>query len=79
MAGCDILTKIKGVKKKLSGNTVSHSNRKNRRTFKLGLQKASFKVGDRVIRLRVSCKGLRWINKKGIEHFLPELKAQGII
>jgi large subunit ribosomal protein L28 len=59
-------------KKPMSGNNVSHANRKTKRRFKPNLQAHRFYVPSmkKFIRLRVSVKGMRIIDKKGIEYFL---------
>ncbi len=52
----------------LSGNNVSHANNKSRRRFNVNLQKKRFWLPDekRYVTLRVSTKGMRIIDKKGI-------------
>lgn len=61
------------------GNTVSHSNRKVRRRFLPNLQSHRFWVPNegRFVRLVVSHKGMRTIDKVGIETILAELRARG--
>ena len=61
-------------KKVLFGNNVSHSNRKTRRKFFVNFHKLRFWVPSkkRFIRLLVSSKGLRIINKFGIEYVLSK-------
>ncbi|WP_409524243.1 50S ribosomal protein L28 [Nitrincola sp. MINF-07-Sa-05] len=63
----------------MTGNNVSHSNRKTRRRFLPNLHWHRFWVENenRFIRLRVSSKGMRIIDKKGIEVVLNELRARG--
>ena len=63
-------------KKPLSGNNVSHAHNKNRRRFLPNLQTHRFWVESekRWISLRVSSKGLRLIDKKGIDAVLAEMK-----
>lgn len=63
-------------KKNLFGNNVSHSKRKTRRRFLPNLHRLRFWVQDRnaFISLRVSAKGLRIINKFGIEKVLKKFK-----
>lgn len=61
------------------GNTVSHSNRKIKRTFKVNVHWKRFWVASesRFVRLRVSNRGMRTIDKKGIETVLAELRSNG--
>ena len=61
------------------GNNVSHSNVKTRRTFKANLHWKRFWVAaqSRFVRLRVSSKGMRIIDKKGIEHALIIARQNG--
>jgi large subunit ribosomal protein L28 len=51
----------------MSGNNVSHSNRKNRRKFMPNTQDTSLysEALGKMIRLRVSTSGLRTIDHKG--------------
>ena len=60
------------------GNNVSHSNRKTRRRFNPNLHVRRFWVESekRYITLRVSAKGLRIIDKKGIESVLADIKER---
>ena len=66
-------------KKPMFGNNVSHANNKSRRRFNVNLQKKRFWFPDekRYVTLRVSTKGMRIIDKKGIRKVINELKAQG--
>jgi len=59
-------------KKVLFGNNVSHSKRRTRRRFYPNLHKLRFWVPSKnsFISLKVSSKGLRIINKLGIEKVL---------
>jgi large subunit ribosomal protein L28 len=63
----------------MSGNTVSHANNHRRRRFLPNLHVHRFWVESerRFVSLRVSTKGLRTIEKKGIEAVLSDLRAQG--
>ena len=66
-------------KKPMFGNNVSHANNKSRRRFNVNLQKKRFWLPDekRYVTLRVSVKGMRIIDKKGIRKVVNELKAKG--
>lgn len=61
------------------GNNVSHAHNKTRRSFLPNLHYRRFWVESeqRWVRLRVSNKGLRIIDKKGIDTVLSELRARG--
>jgi len=66
-------------KRPVSGNNVSHANNKTRRRFLPNLQTHRFWVEaeKRWVRLRVSTKGMRIIDKLGIEKVLADLRARG--
>ena len=66
-------------KRPLVGNNVSHANNKTRRRFLPNLHNHRFWVEseNRFVRLRVSSKGMRIIDKNGIEKVLADLRAQG--
>jgi large subunit ribosomal protein L28 len=61
------------------GNAVSHSHRRTRRRWKPNLQRRRFWLPSerRYVRLRVSTKGIRIIDKRGIEAVVAELRARG--
>jgi large subunit ribosomal protein L28 len=66
-------------KRPVSGNNVSHSKRRTKRRFLPNLHWHRFWVEgeNRYVRLRVSSKGIRIIDKKGIETVLTEMRANG--
>ncbi len=66
-------------KRPQSGNNVSHAHNKTRRRFLPNLHSKRFwlEAEKRYIKLRVSHKGLRIIDKLGIEKVLEKLRAQG--
>lgn len=66
-------------KKPITGHNVSHANNKTRRRFLPNLHSKRFWVPseNRFVRLRVSSKGMRVIDKKGIEAVLTEIRASG--
>ncbi len=66
-------------KKTISGNNVSHSNRKTRRKFYPNLQEKRFFIPEenRWVTLKVSTTAIRTISKKGIGAYLKELREQG--
>jgi large subunit ribosomal protein L28 len=63
----------------MSGNNVSHANNKTRRRFNINLHRRRFWVPaeNRFVSLRVSCRGLRTIDKLGIEAVLQTIRARG--
>jgi len=63
----------------ISGNNVSHSNRRTRRRFLPNLHRHRFWVEseNRWVRLRVSTKGIRIIDKKGIDAVLTDMRSRG--
>ena len=67
-------------KKPMFGNNVSHAHNKSRRRFNINLQKKKFWLPDenRYVTLRVSTKGMRIIDKKGISKVIGDLKLKGI-
>ena len=66
-------------KRPTTGNHVSHSNIKTKRRFLPNLHSHRFWVEseNRWVKLRVSTKGLRIIDKKGIDAVLKDLRARG--
>ncbi len=63
----------------MSGNNVSHAKNRTRRRFLPNLHSRRFWLENesRWVKLRVSGKGLRIIDKKGIETVLEEIRARG--
>jgi len=66
-------------KRPLSGNNVSHAHNKTKRRFLPNLHYHRFWVEseNRWVRLRVSAKGMRTIDKQGIDTVLAGLRARG--
>ena len=67
-------------KRPATGNNVSHANNKTRRRFLPNLHTRRLWVESekRWVRLRISAKGLRLIDKKGIDAVLAELRDRGV-
>ncbi len=67
-------------KKPMSGNNVSHAHNKTRRRFLPNLHVHRFWEPDekRWVKLRVSRKGMRIIDKKGIQTVLGDLRRRGV-
>jgi large subunit ribosomal protein L28 len=63
----------------VTGNNISHANNKTRRRFLPNLQHHRFWVEseNRFVRLRLTAKGMRVIDKRGIDAVLAELRARG--
>ncbi len=66
-------------KRPLAGNNVSHAHNRTRRRFLPNLHSRRFWIEseNRWVKLRVSNKGLRIIDKKGIESVIDEIRARG--
>ena len=66
-------------KQPVTGNNVSHANNKTNRRFLPNLQHHRFWVEseNRWVRLRVSTKGMRIIDKLGIDSVLASIRANG--
>ena len=66
-------------KRPMVGHNVSHANNKTKRRFFPNLQSHRFWVEseNRFVKLRVSTKGMRTIDKHGIDIILAELRACG--
>jgi len=65
-------------KRPLTGNNVSHAQNKTRRRFAPNLHYHRFWVESeqRFVRLRVSSKGMRIIDKKGIDEVLADIRRR---
>ncbi|MEH6515554.1 MAG: 50S ribosomal protein L28 [Halioglobus sp.] len=66
-------------KRPVSGNNVSHAKNRTRRRFLPNLHKHRFwiEAEKRFVSLRVSSKGMRIIDKKGIEQVLEDMRSRG--
>ena len=66
-------------KRPMYGNSVSHSNIKTPRRQNPNVHKRSFWLGSeqRWVKLRVSARGIRIINKRGIEKVIGDIRARG--
>jgi large subunit ribosomal protein L28 len=67
-------------KRPKTGNTVSHANNRKRRRFLPNLHTHRFWLESekRFVALRVSTRGLRTIEKRGVEVVVADLRAQGL-
>lgn len=66
-------------KRPITGNNVSHANNKTRRRFLPNLHTHRFWLESekRFVKLRVSQKGMRIIDKQGIDQVVADLRARG--
>jgi large subunit ribosomal protein L28 len=66
-------------KRPVAGNNVSHAKNKTRRRFLPNLHWHRFWVEseNKFVRLRVSSKGMRIVDKKGIDSVLVDVRANG--
>lgn len=66
-------------KRPITGNNVSHAKNHTRRRFLPNLHTHRFWVEaeKRFVSLRVSTKGMRIIDKNGIEQVLADIRARG--
>lgn len=61
------------------GNNVSHANNKTKRRFLPNIKKHRFWFPEenRFVTLKLSTKGLRIVDKKGVKAIVDQLRAQG--
>lgn len=61
------------------GNRVSHSHRRTRRCFDVNVQRKRYWVPSlgRHVTLRVSARGIKTIDQRGIEAVVAGLRARG--
>jgi large subunit ribosomal protein L28 len=66
-------------KRPVVGNNVSHANNKTKRRFLPNLQSHRFWVEteNRWVKLRLTTKGMRIIDKLGIDKVLTDIRARG--
>ena len=66
-------------KRPMSGNNVSHAHNKTKRRFLPNIRYHRFWVESerRWVRLHVSSKGMRMIDKLGIDAILAEMRERG--
>ena len=66
-------------KRPLTGNNVSHAKNHTKRRFLPNLHNHRFWLESekRFVNLRVSSKGMRIIDKKGIENVIADIRARG--
>ena len=66
-------------KRPVTGNNVSHAKNRTRRRFLPNLHTHRFSVEseNRFVKLKVSAKGMRIIDKKGIDDVLKMIRHNG--
>ncbi len=64
----------------ITGNNVSHANNKTRRRFlpNIHTKRLWLESEQRFIKLKVSQKGLRIIDKRGLEKVVADLRSRGV-
>lgn len=67
-------------KRPMSGNNVSHAHNKTRRVFLPNLQDKRFwsPRRKRWVKLRISAKGIKIINRRGVDRVLDDLERRGV-
>ena len=62
-----------------SGNNISHSHRRTKRRFEVNVQTKRYWVPSeqRHVTLTVSAKGIKTIDRRGIDAVVKELRARG--
>ena len=62
-----------------SGNNISHSHRRTKRRFEVNVQTKRYFVPteQRHVSLTVSAKGIKTIDRRGIDAVVKELRARG--
>ncbi len=66
-------------KQALVGNNVSHSKRHTKKRSEINLRKKRFWLEDekRYVTLRVSARGMKIIDKRGLSVVVKEMRARG--
>ena len=67
-------------KKPVTGNNVAHANNRTRRRVSPNIHTHRFWVEseNRFVKLRLSAKGMRIIDKLGIDNVLTDIRGKGI-
>ncbi|WP_139979357.1 50S ribosomal protein L28 [Nocardioides litoris] len=66
-------------KQPMFGNNVSHSHRRTRRRFDVNVQSKRYWVPSlgRHVTLRLSARGIKTVDQRGIEAVVADLRARG--
>ena len=67
-------------KRPVSGNNVSHAHNKTKRRFLPNVHDHRFwlEKENRFVKLRLSAKGMRVIDKLGIDQVVADIRASGV-
>lgn len=62
-----------------AGNSVSHSQQRTKRRFRPNLQRKRYYLAseDRWIRLTLSARAIKTIDRRGVERAVAEMRARG--
>lgn len=62
------------------GNNVSHSHRRTRRRFDVNVQRKRYFVPSlgRTVTLELSARGIKTVDRRGIEAVVRELQLRGV-
>jgi len=65
-------------KRPMTGNNVSHAHNKTKRRFLPNIQERRFwdEESERVVKLKVSAKAMRIIDKKGVAAVLKDIREK---
>ena len=68
-------------RKRMKGNNVAHSKLRTKRDFSLNLKTKRFwsEEEQRFITLKVSCKGIRIIDKNGLDTIIKQVKKKKFV
>lgn len=63
-----------------TGNNVSHSHRRTKRRFNANIQDKRFWLPSerRYVRLRLSARAIKTVDRRGIESVVAELRRKGV-
>jgi len=66
-------------KRPIAGNNVSHANNRTKRRFlpNLHMRKFWLETENRWVRLKISAKGIRIVDKLGIDKVVSDLRSRG--
>ncbi|MCP8352280.1 50S ribosomal protein L28 [Candidatus Synchoanobacter obligatus] len=77
MSKCIVLGQGKSAKIRQVGHNRSHANNATKRVFNVNIQKKKYTLSDGTsVRVDISTKGIRIIDKKGVAFLEQLLKAQ---
>ena len=67
-------------KRPITGNNVSHSNRKTKRRFVPNIQKKKFFIPEtgEWVTLKLSARAIKNINRLGVYSYLKKLEKKGV-